>query len=281
MGEWGPGIERHTKGTDAAAAVSFLCITLGWGIAHAEPGYGCKAPIAVFRNRPVDVKFWALTDFFGQRNDSWECVAPYVDVRARKGVTMAVSVTDVHAFLCKHNALIVHFSGVPKMAGASTDLYPLNLKKVISCNGAWDLSASAIRPGDVFAPDPAVASASAGSLGIILAPRNSTSVKYVHYDDGGTIYDPQTGRRSWLPNHPAPSVQQMEDSFGRRTRYNEWIISDYEVKGLFTFRPIWLTPTQTIPLQRVVSDFPEMKVYTYSFDELIEITSASHSNLYP
>jgi anaerobic selenocysteine-containing dehydrogenase len=30
MGEWGPGIERHTQGTDAAAAVSFLCITLGW-----------------------------------------------------------------------------------------------------------------------------------------------------------------------------------------------------------------------------------------------------------
>jgi anaerobic selenocysteine-containing dehydrogenase len=45
MGKWGPGIERHTQGTDAAAAMSFLCITLGWWIGHAEPGYGCKAPI--------------------------------------------------------------------------------------------------------------------------------------------------------------------------------------------------------------------------------------------
>jgi anaerobic selenocysteine-containing dehydrogenase len=48
MVEWGPGIERHPQGTDAAAAVSFLCITLGWGIGHAEPGYGCKAPYPVF-----------------------------------------------------------------------------------------------------------------------------------------------------------------------------------------------------------------------------------------
>jgi hypothetical protein len=46
MGGWGPGIERHTQGTDVAAAVSFLCITRGWGIGHAEPGSGCKAPNA-------------------------------------------------------------------------------------------------------------------------------------------------------------------------------------------------------------------------------------------
>jgi hypothetical protein len=45
--ELGPGIERHAAGTDAAAAISFLCITFVGGIRHAEPGYGCKAPISV------------------------------------------------------------------------------------------------------------------------------------------------------------------------------------------------------------------------------------------
>jgi hypothetical protein len=53
MGEWGPGIERHTQGTDAAAAVGFLCITLGWGIGHAEPAYRCKALIVVINGRTV------------------------------------------------------------------------------------------------------------------------------------------------------------------------------------------------------------------------------------
>jgi hypothetical protein len=72
-----------------------------------------------------------------------------------------------------------------------------------------------------------------------------------------SLYDPTTGRRTWLPGHPAPSVQQMEDSFSRRTSYNEWIINDYDVKGLFAFRPIWLTPTKHIPLEQVVSDFPQ------------------------
>ena len=47
MGEWGPGIERHTQGTDAATEISFLCIKLGWGIGHAEPGSRCKAPITI------------------------------------------------------------------------------------------------------------------------------------------------------------------------------------------------------------------------------------------
>ena len=58
MGVWGRGIERHTQGTDAAAAVSLSCITFGGGIGHAEPGYGCKAPniaapptVAVSRKR--------------------------------------------------------------------------------------------------------------------------------------------------------------------------------------------------------------------------------------
>ncbi len=48
-GESGAGIERHTQGIDTAAAVSFLCIELGWGIDHSEPGYGCKAPISAVR----------------------------------------------------------------------------------------------------------------------------------------------------------------------------------------------------------------------------------------
>ena len=189
------------------------------------------------------------------------------------------TIVELHQFLRRHNALIVHFSGIPKGVGPGTASYPDDLRAAIASKGAFELSCSAVKPGDKFDPDPGVLSAATGSVGIIVDPRGPSSIKFADADDHGSMYDPRTNKRIGLPGMTV-SAQSFEDSFAHRTRYNEWVVGDYDVRGIFIFRPIWLNPTTQMPLQRVAADFPGMPIFTFSFDEIFQVIPTDHKQIY-
>jgi hypothetical protein len=63
------------------------------------------------------------------------------------------SITNVHGFLQRHNALIVHFSGAPPGISFGVNPgYPNDLHDVISGKAQTGLACSTVMPTDNFQP---------------------------------------------------------------------------------------------------------------------------------
>ena len=149
------------------------------------------------------------------------------------------TVNAIYAMLRRRGALMVHFSGTPKGAGSTyTHLYPLDLQEVIQdrCHGG--LSCSTVLPGDEFT-DLANANAT-GCVGVILGLKAGNSIKDVHQQDCGTRVE--NGVRIY-PNARDLTVGDLEQTIIARSpcSYNEWVIGDYAVLGIFAAAPfnIW------------------------------------------
>lgn len=91
------------------------------------------------------------------------------------------------AVLREHRALIVHFSHTSK-EGASL-LFPDDLKMAIQIVATKELSCSVVWPQQCEA---------VGSVGVVLRPKNLSSVTSASADDAGTLVDQNTGKRQGL-----------------------------------------------------------------------------------
>lgn len=143
---------------------------------------------------------------------------------------MAPSIFEIRDFLMKHQAAIVHFSGCPK--GVGEELYfPDDLKNAIA-NPSIGLCCSLLKPGDTRAN-------TFGAVGIVLDVVEQSSVVAVSPHDCGSYIDPQTKKRVALDMHV--TMEKCERSLSERVEHNEWILQDYQVKGIIVLkdRVVW------------------------------------------
>lgn len=146
-------------------------------------------------------------------------------------------ISEVHAFLRKHNGLIVHFSGAPKGAGkerGSAHLFPADLRHVINGCAMGGLSCSVVRPGDIFHGFKRNAT---GCIGVVLDLKADASLVAADPQDCGSSEDEHGNRR--VDNERDISFEDLERTFRDRLvdGYNEWVVRDYVVRGIFAMKP--------------------------------------------
>jgi len=212
---------------------------------------------------------------------------------------------EIHNVLAKYNALIVHFSGTPKGAGSNFEhLFPLDLIEVIKGNAHTGLSCSTVLPGDNFANlDSANAT---GCIGVILGMKTNQSIRDAHYTDSGSGME--NGIRI-VPNARDMTVSEIENTISNRApdEYNEWVIADYKVIGVFAAQPyyVWSILPITYPddmpdylrspdpvsgiarisLEEIEAAFSELPIFTFSNGKLVVRKDlvwepVEHSSLY-
>lgn len=217
------------------------------------------------------------------------------------------ALTEVTAFLARHQALIVHFSGAPK--GQGRDIYfPDDLRLALKGEAGTGLSCSVVRPGDEF-EHPHRANA-IGCIGVILAANSSDSLVAVSPDDvGSRLID---GVRLAIETDIMPAdLESSITNRGRneRTWYNEWVVRDFRVIGLFAIEPLrisvsgeepdggWgdtpeylredvghkITSIEIADLERY---FPDTPIWSFEDDQLVRVDGgrsqpAKHADLYP
>jgi hypothetical protein len=142
---------------------------------------------------------------------------------------------EVHEFLRRRDALIVHFSGAPKGTGidrGEAHLFPADLRHVVEGHAMGGLSCSVVLPGDKFHGFDRNAT---GSIGVVLDLTTKDSLVAVAPTDCGSIED-ECGKRI-VQNETDIATADLEHSLNKRANYNEWIIRNYVVRGILAVSP--------------------------------------------
>ncbi len=216
------------------------------------------------------------------------------------------SLTDIHALLSGHCGLIVHFSGTPKGAGSDFDLlFPDDLRKVANGHSQSGLSCSIVKPTDEFA-HLSYANAT-GCIGVVLGLQSEHSLVDAHPHDCGTFM--VDGVRQ-TPSARDMTTHHIDATITCRAsgNYNEWIIANYSVLGIFAAAPFRISANipidypddvpanlrtsvdapgfKYLSLEEIAAEFPDQPIYSYVNGALVEWGQASwksipHSQLYP
>lgn len=143
---------------------------------------------------------------------------------------------EVHEFLRRHNALIVHFSGAPKGSGIERDghHFPEDLNHVLKGAAMGGLSCSVVVPSDVFHGFDRNAT---GCVGVVLGLRTKDSLVAVDPGDCGSMEDEETGIREVMSERDI-TVADLGRTLSEREGYNEWVVKDYVVLGIFAVPPL-------------------------------------------
>lgn len=204
------------------------------------------------------------------------------------------SLDEVRSFLAKHQALIVHFSGCPKGTGPGQEAYPKDLLKVYSGGAQGGISCSVVKPGDQFHGD---IRHGTGSVGLVIALTEANSLIAVSAHDAGSYLENGVRR---VAKEVGIETADLENSFSARgERYNEWVVRDFEVIGMFVAEPasIWQeaaveTPPDfpplppqgqpvSISLHEIAADFKELPIYTFSRGEISKWDATGWSPVTP
>lgn len=209
------------------------------------------------------------------------------------------SVSEVHAVLAAHNALIVHFSGAPKGAGFERGfLYPDDLQNVVQGNAMGGLSCSVVKPGDVFWGFERNAT---GCIGVVVDLTAPESLVAVSATDCGSIEQPDGTR---VVQHEIDiSATDVETSITARPagKYNEWVVRNFKVVGVFAVPPFEISvrggisipadvPSHLIDVEReagilstalekVARTFASVPTFTFVNQCLCRVTR--HPDVYP
>lgn len=148
---------------------------------------------------------------------------------------MPLSKADIYEVLRAHEALIVHFSGCPKGIGIERKdhMYPNDLNYVLCGNAKGGVSCSTVKPGDNFS---GINRNATGCVGVLLGLRGDNSLRAVSPDDCGS-YEEGCVRKSSLGEKV--TIESVSCSITNRGggSYNEWIVADYDVLGVFVVAP--------------------------------------------
>ena len=213
------------------------------------------------------------------------------------------TIDQLHAMLRQHQALIVHFSGAPKGSGADT-IFPDDLLYALAHPTSTELKCSTVMPGDYFHDDGARPRNAIGCVGLVVKLRGSHSLLDVGPGDLGS---------NLTANGRSVTLAECVDSIIKRKSYNEWIVKDYDVVGLFVAEPMNVsvlmgTVLDSIPgadtlpdylkediLSGTSKDFREttvaelkskssfngLRFYTFVHGSLAIVDSAWHAMIYP
>lgn len=208
------------------------------------------------------------------------------------------SLDEVRLFLAKHQALVVHFSGTPKGIGPGQETYPKDLIKVCSGGAQGGISCSVVKPGDRFHGDICHGT---GSVGLVIALNGANSLVAVSEKDVGSYVE--NGVRLGAKEVDIETADLENSLSARGERYNEWIVRDFEVIGMFVAVPAstWQeaavkTPPDfpplppqgqpvSISLHQIAADFKELPIYTFSRGEISKWDATgwspvTHDNVY-
>jgi hypothetical protein len=179
------------------------------------------------------------------------------------GVSMNKPTTkEIYDFLNEVSGLVVHFSGCPKGMGRETNLnYPDDLNKIINGDVHGGISCSLIIPGDVFSfcSDETKA---IGAIGVI-----------VGFDEGGLVAVSSKDCGSHTDNNYVRytdkkdiRIEDLRSSLTERQTYNEWIIQQNKILGIFVFNTTYIPVTGYEQIEG--SDKCELGFIYPKFDEV-------------
>lgn len=178
----------------------------------------------------------------------------------------------IAGYLASECALLVHFSSSPKMTKRSPKaFYPADLRAVIDecVPQGEELSVAAIIPSDKY---DLATRALPGCVGLILKLVGEESVGAINPVDGGT-YDEGNEKishcRDWAKDDLIRSITAIE---GRV--YNEWLVSGFEVIGIFVSEPAFVEDSslfygsmeesqEPINIATVQADFTGYSIYSF------------------
>lgn len=176
------------------------------------------------------------------------------------------SIADVHHFLRANDALIVHFSGVPKgVSSGFEQAYPHDLRNVIAGGAQGGLACSIVTPNDVFVGNRRHAFGCVGVILDLITPGSLAAVS--HHDVGSSVID---GKRIFPDRDITPKdLQESLDLRGEE--HNEWGLRDYKVIGILAIDPyeVCSTPStddigNTTP-EEIRMEFPGQRVVLRAF----------------
>lgn len=207
------------------------------------------------------------------------------------GIHSRPSVEEIYDLLSKRSALIVHFSGTPPGAGSSYDrLFPDDLNEVIrgACHGG--LSCSTVMPSDQFST--LEKANSTGCIGVVLGLKTGQSIMDAHRRDCGSYVENHVRQ---VPNARDLSLSDLEATINDRASdsYNEWVVGDYCVLGIFAIEPfyIWAEVAVEYPpempdylrssepslgiattnLQKLRDDFPGQEIFSFKNGGIVKL----------
>ena len=132
---------------------------------------------------------------------------------------------SVRKFLRSREALLVHFSG--PTTGHTDLVFPDDLRKAMTL-GRIGLAFSTILVGDNE-------NNATGSVGIAVDITDNKCVSRVSPSDAGSYFDP--AENQLISGGCRPNEETCACSIDKRTTYNEWIVRNYTVIGIFLFLP--------------------------------------------
>lgn len=190
------------------------------------------------------------------------------------GVSMKKpSINEIYDFLNEVSGLVVHFSGCPKGVGPGIDLYPYDLIKIIKGQMTGGISCSLIIPGDNFSVD----GNATGAIGVIVG-FDEDGLVAVSSKDCGSRTD---GNHIRYSEGKDINMEDLGSSLTDRQTYNEWIIKQNKIHGIFVFDAIENPVTGNIQIEgedylgyvyitldEVKNTFKGMEIYTF-LDEKI------------
>lgn len=184
-----------------------------------------------------------------------------------------MSTADAHFsirnFLKSRKALLVHFSGPTTR---HTDLvFPDDLRKAMTL-GSIGLAFSTILVGDNE-------NNATGSVGIAVDITDNKCVSRVSPSDAGSYFDPVENQL--MSGGCRPTKETCARSIDKRTAYNEWIVRNYTVIGIFLFVPptvpkhcVILNHSHRILVPISVDDvacsFPDPRIFSACRDGFVE-----------
>jgi hypothetical protein len=212
-------------------------------------------------------------------------------------------IAEVYDLLRRRNALIVHFSGTPKGSGKDRGeghLFPSDLLHVINRRAMGGVSCSVVWPGDNFY---GIERNATGSIGVILGFIDNQSLVTADKKDCGSI-EGEGGIRI-VENERDIELVDLERTFNLRTSYNEWVVRDYKVRGVFAASPFevsilkipvypsdmpdYLRDNTPVPDLREVGraelldTFRGLPIYTFDDKDILQFSDnvqVAHSHIY-
>ena len=157
---------------------------------------------------------------------------------------------SIRDFLRSRKALLVHFSGPTTR---HTDLvFPDDLRKAMTL-GNIGLAFSTILVGDNE-------NNATGSVGIVVDITENECVSGVSPSDAGSYLDP--AENQLISGGCRPTKETCARSIDKRTTYNEWIVRNYTVIGIFVFFPT------VVPKYCVVLNHPHRALVSITVDDV-------------
>lgn len=197
------------------------------------------------------------------------------------------STKEIHDFINGVSGLVVHFSGCPKGGGHDngtedgSDLYPADLNKIIDGHVNGGISCSLIIPGDYFSFTLSESKAT-GSIGVIVGFDDEGLVA-VSPTDCGSITDENHIR---ITNPKDITIDDLESSLSKRETYNEWVIKQNKVLGIFVFDTFNIPVSKYTKIQNsdlfdygyeypelqdVKDTFKNLEIYTFSNGSIVKL----------